>query len=252
MFETLLKSQLHGFDMSFMGSLFLWLLSQTNYMPKINPKQLCEWLQLCSIRNKDNQQMVAIKPLWQDEYEIPLDTIENKEEYQWLPIMRSYASWHVLFNHERTKIYLVATEKNGVYHRQVLGWSPREDNLKDIIVYDGDIIKFNLEKAEDNAILRWYNRTWIDYSDSYNELPLVDWVMAEKTDEWGVRHYRNLVLLLHYVVKSYHWDPQAIQVEWVVNGKRFTFDEVEQHPHIAPNAKIIIQKSLQLIKEQEL
>jgi hypothetical protein len=37
-----------------------------------------------------------------------------------------------------------------------------------------------------------------------------------------------------------------------VDGKRFTFDEVAQHPYIAPNAKIIIQKSLELIKEQEL
>gem|GEM_PF-5960060 len=37
--------------------------------------------------------------------------------------------------------------------------------------------------------------------------------MAEKQHEDGIRSYRNLVLLLHYVVKSYHGEPQAQLVE---------------------------------------
>lgn len=234
-----------------LGAMFLWLISQMDYLPKIDDKNLCDWLDLCSVRKSNDTTMIVVKPLWWEEYEIPLEQVIQLDEYEDKNILRSYASGHVLFDQDHTHIYLVATDKKGIKQRQILGGSPREDSLKNIIVHDQWTIKFNLEKAEDNAILRWYLRTWLHFTDSYNELPLVDRVLAEKLDEDGVRRYRNLVLLLHYVVKNVTWQPKVHQVEWVVDGKRFTIDEIMSHTLVAPNTKIIVTKSLELIAEQE-
>ena len=60
----------------------------------------------------------------------------------------------------------------------------------------------NLMKAEDNAVLRAWNRMSVEVIESYNEIPIVDRVMMPKEDREGNK-FRSLVLLTHHIVKSY-------------------------------------------------
>ena len=53
----------------------------TNYLPKINPKELCESLSLCSIRTRNDEVMVVVKYEDNHQEEIPLVTIANSDIY---------------------------------------------------------------------------------------------------------------------------------------------------------------------------
>ena len=52
-----------------------------NILPKIDPTQLCEVLQLCSLRRQNNINMVVIKKLNGDKFEIQLSEIANENIY---------------------------------------------------------------------------------------------------------------------------------------------------------------------------
>ena len=220
----------------------------TNYLPKINPKELCEWLSLCSIRTRNDEVMVVVKYEDNHQEEIPLSTIANSDIYMWLPIQRVYASGHVFISENMKQVFLLTVSKNWHSQIQFTGWSPLEEGLKNIIVNDNGIIKMNLMKAEDNAVLRAWNRMSVEVIESYNEIPIVDRVMMPKEDREGNK-FRSLVLLTHHIVKSYKWNLWYNLTENVVDGQRYDIDTLDQNPLISPNAIIVVNKALEIINQ---
>ena len=61
-------------------------------MPKVSPDQICSALQLCSVRQRDNEYFVAVKRVDGSSSEIPFTDIVNADEYEGSPIVRTYAS----------------------------------------------------------------------------------------------------------------------------------------------------------------
>jgi hypothetical protein len=64
------------------------------------------------------------------------------------------------------------------------------------------VVRVRLDAAEDNAELRTYNRTGVQVRDTYNPIPLVDWVLMESLDPQK-QPFWKLVCLMHYVVKEF-------------------------------------------------
>lgn len=221
-----------------------------SYIPKINPKELCESLSLCSVRTRNNIVMVDIKKLDGEEYEIPLSEIANSDIYMWLPITRVYSSGHVFISEDKRQVFLVTVSKNDRQQIQFTGGSPLEEGLKNVVVHDNWIIKMNIMRIEDNADLRTYNRTGTEVTESYNEIPTVDRVMFEKEDkEWN--KFRSLVLLMHFVVKSYKWILSYNLTENITDWQRYDLDKLSENPLIAPNVSIVVNKSLEIINQYQ-
>lgn len=207
----------------------LFLISanmQNSYIPQIQPEDLCEALKLCSVRKHGDEYFVAKKDQSGNITEIPFSDIANSNTYKGKPLVRSYASGHVFLDtaesetHEekplirtyssghvfldetRDKVWLVTTEKDGKIQHQFTGGSPMEDINKEVFYTVDGIVKIHLEKVEDNAVIRTFNRTGAKVTDVWNEIPLVDWVLMENRDETGADFWK-LVCLMHFVVKEY-------------------------------------------------
>lgn len=146
-----------------------------NYFPKLDPDELCEAIKLCGVRGEN----VAIKRLDGSTFEIPFERIANADAYDGFPMVRTYASGHVFIDETKTKVFLVSTERDGKVQHQFTGGSPMEEINRDVIFRVDGKFKFHLDKVEDNAVLRTLNRTGARVVESYNEIPLVDWVCME-------------------------------------------------------------------------
>ncbi len=220
-----------------------------DYMPMVDPKQLCSALQLCSVRQRDNRYYVAIKKLDGSLGEISFDEVANATTYEWAPLVRTYSSGHGFFSDDFSQIYLVTTQKKWKEQVQFTGWSPLEDANKDVVIADGWEIKFHLGKIKENALIRAKKRVWVDIIDHRNDLPLVDRALMENKDEEG-NTYRRLVCLLHYIVKTYEGvlTPQ-IGVEEVIWWQRYAVSDILERkiPNLAPNADIIVKKALEIV-----
>lgn len=216
---------------------------------KIDPTKRCETFKLCSIRTKWDHVMVAVRPINGDEYEIPLTDIVNIDSYQWLPISRKYSSGHVFLSDDQTQVYLLTVENKWIQQWQFTWWSPQEEVLKSVYINDNWTIKLNLEKIEENAILRTKIRTWVEVTESYNETPLVDRVLNERYNEQTGEHDRSLVLLLHYIVKEYSWKLWYNKTEYTIDGQRYNINELNNLPKIGQNVPLIIQKSIEILQQ---
>ena len=223
-----------------------WLIN--SLIPKVNPNELCEAWKLCSVRERNGEYMVAVKYLDGHQTEIPLQKIVDAEEYLWLPIVRTYSSGHVFLSDDKNSVYLVTTEKDGKIQHQFTGWSPLESEYSNIIYQSPEWkTKINIYKVEDNADQRTFMRTGVRVTDVYNEMPLVDRVLMEREDEQG-KKYRRIVLLMHFIVKSYEWILGFKKGnEQVVDGKRYTIDELPNTANVAPNAYLISTKAREII-----
>jgi len=224
-----------------------WLIN--SLIPKVNPNELCEAWKLCSIRERNGEYMVWVKYLDGHQEEIPLKNIVDADEYLWSPIVRTYASGHVFISDDRQEVYLITTGKDGALQHQFTWWSPLEQEFSHIIYQSPEgKTKINIYKAEDNANQRTFIRTWARVTDIYNDMPLVDRVLMERVDDQG-KKYRRLVLLMHFVVKSYEWTLwYRAWVEYVVDAKRYRIDDLEHIPNVAPNAYIISNKAREIMR----
>lgn len=219
-------------------------------IPKVNPSDLCEAWKLCSVREKNNEYLVAVKRRDGTISEIPLKEVVDADTYEDSPIVRTYSSGHVFLAKDCDEVFLVTVDKNGKIQHQFTWGSPSEKEFSDIIYKDKNDkngkIKVNITKVEDNAIQRTLNRTWVEVIEPYNDQPLVDRVLMEQEDESGKTFWR-MVLLMHFVVKSYTWELGYTGAEHTVGGKWYAIDELPTIPHIAANAHIVTQKARELV-----
>lgn len=235
----------HILNMQFfmMGSLI------NSLIPKVDPEEFCELWKLCSVRERDGEYMVAVKYMDGRQMEMPLKNIVDADEYLWLPIIRTYSSGHVFISQDKQRVYLLSTQKDGATQHQFTGWSPIEEEFSNIIYKSPKgKTKINIYRVEDNAIQRTLIRTWVKVTDVYNDMPLVDWALMEREDDqW--KKYRRVVLLMHFIVKSYEGNLGVCKwQENVIDGKRYSIDDLPTTSNVAPNAYIISNKARQLIK----
>jgi len=220
-----------------------------NYFPKIDQKKLCETMHLCSIRkNEEDKNLVAIKDKDWNITEVESENIVHLNEYKWVSIDRIYCSGHVVFNKEKTHVYLITTEKNWVIQHQFTWWSPKEEHLKKATFVQDWKIKFLLDVVEINAEIRAKKRINIDITENYNRIPTIDRVMNYNADKnWNPAW--TLVCLIHFVAKTYEWDPTPqIWIEWVIWWGWFPVDNLENQDGVAPNTKIIVDHSLENLR----
>ena len=228
--------------------LALWSLL-TASIPKLDPKQLCDAWKLCSVREKNWEYMVWVKYLDWSQAQISLRDIVDADKYLWLQIIRTYSSWHVFLNEDCNKVYLLTTEKNWIQQAQFTGWSPLEEIYSEIVYNSSEWkTKVDIYKVEDNAIQRTLIRTWVEVTDVYNEMPLVDRVLIERIDDIGEKYWR-LVLLMHRVVKDYIGTLWYLRKEQVIDGKRYPIDDLPNLPNIAANAYIVSNKARGIINK---
>jgi hypothetical protein len=218
-----------------------------NYIPKINPEEICETNKLCWLRiDKNNQTMVFVKTLNDGVKTIPLTEIADLDIYMWLLLVRSYASGHVFISDDHRQVYLTKVEKYEKFQRQFTGWVPDDDRLANIFIkQDNGKYRINLEMAEDNADMQTRLRTWAEVVWSYNEFPIVDWIMNEIEDKSGKKFWR-LTLLLHYVVKEYKWELSYNNYGNVTGAKRRDISELNQN-HIWANVIPVVNRALEII-----
>lgn len=214
---------------------------QESYIPKIDPWTMCEVLKMCSVRkNTSGQDFVVIKKLDGSQHEVLASEIMLLDSFEGKRIERIYCSWHVFITPNCKQVYLIKISKNWYDQRQFTWWSPKEDFLKTTHYIKDGILQFDLEKIEHNAWLRTKNRTSVDVTDIYNDIPLVDRVLNENIDSETGEKYWKLVFLLHHFVKSYKGSlaPQ-VGVEDVSDGKWFDIEDLLLLPSISTNAYII-------------
>lgn len=221
---------------------------QTSYIPKATTKEFCDWLSLCSVR-KTNEwiQKIWIKLLSGEIKEEILENILNLETYNGKKIIRIYASGHVFLSEDKKKVYLVKTEKEWKIQHQFTGWSPLEQENKEVIFKENDVYKFDIEKVRNNARIRTKNRTWVKIIEEYNEKPLVDWALMENEEAWEI--YYKIVCLMHFIVKKYDWIINPTWQEYAVSWAWFDIEDLLKTPNVAPNAYIVSKKSVEIINE---
>ncbi|HMY80519.1 MAG TPA: hypothetical protein PLW93_00020 [Candidatus Absconditabacterales bacterium] len=217
-----------------------------NYLPKINPHQLCEAMNLCTVRMRDDQPRCGVKKIDGTQYEIPLLDVANADTYENLPIRRTYASGCVFLDADRTHVWLLTTKRKDNIQHQFTGGAPKEPELQDVYRNDEGTIKLTIDTIYDNAILRTYKKTGAEVTDTYNDSPLVDRALIENQDDETGEHFWRLVLLMHFVVKSYTGELGRKPEEYVVGGQRYEIATLSQQSHLAPNAVVITNKALEL------
>lgn len=221
---------------------------QNSYIPQLQPENLCETLKLCSVRKHENEYFIGKKELNGALTEIPFSAIANSDSYEGKPLVRTYSSGHVFLDETCKKVWLVTTEKDGKIQHQFTGGSPMEDINKEVFYTVDGIIKVHLNKVEDNAIIRTLNRTGARVTESWNEIPLVDWALMEGRDENGTEFWK-LVCLMHYVVKKYEGELSHIDgVEFTAGGGWYEIDNLPNTPNVAPNAYIVAKKAQESIQ----
>jgi hypothetical protein len=121
-----------------------------------------------------------------------------------------------------------------------------EDVNKEVFYMVDGVIKVQLDKVEENAEIRTYNRTGAKVIDAWNEIPLVDWVLMENRDETGTW---KLVCLMHFVVKSYEGILSYQDgIEYVVGGDWYQIDNLQNTKNVAPNVYIVANKAREFIR----
>lgn len=219
-----------------------------SYLPKATEWEYCEWLKLCSVRNRGWVIKVWVKTLVWELTEEDLSKIINSEEYNWKKIVRIYSSWHVFLSENKKQVFLVTTEKNWKIQHQFTWWSPLEEENIDVIINKDGKYSFNIEKVRKNAEIRTKNRTWVKVLEDFNDKPIVDWALMENEDENGEVYYK-LVCLMHFIVKKYEWVLWFTWNENVTDWKWYNIDDLPNIKNVAPNAYIVSKKSVELIEK---
>lgn len=218
-------------------------------LPKIDPSNLCDLLQLCSLRKDEkNNQFIAIKNAEWIIVDYSARDIIYLDTYEWVEIRRIYSSWHVFLSDDYSKVYLIKTTKRWVSQRQFTWWSPKEDSMKNAIYKTNDTIKFDLQMIELNAETRTKIRTWVEVISVYNEIPAIDRAMIWNQDKNTWEKWWNLVCLMHFCVKEYTWilTPQ-IWDEYVSDWRWFSRDELIENKDIAPNVWLVFDHFKSLV-----
>lgn len=217
---------------------------QQSYIPKASEKDFCEWISLCTIRkNEDWISKIWVKNLDGTIFEELLDNVINADNYKWLPIVRTYASWHVFISEDLKQVYLLTTNKDGKIQHQFTWWSPTEEINKDVVINDNWIFKFNIIKVKNNARIRAKLRTWVDIIEEFNDRPIVDWVLMENEVNW--ERFFRLVCLMHFIVEKYKWELGYTNSEYVIDWKWYNIEDLPNTPNVSPNAYIVSKKCLE-------
>ena len=228
---------------------FFWTFMKQSYIPKATVWEFCEWLNLCSVRNRDWIIKVWVKNLVWEIREETLSTIINEETYNWTKIVRVYSSWHVFISDDRKKVFLVTIEKNWKIQHQFTWWSPLEEANFDVIFKKEGKYKFDIKKVRKNAIIRTKNRTWVDVLEEYNKKPIVDWVFIENEEDGEI--YYKLVCLMHFIVKEYEGILLNTWIENTIDWRWYNIDDLQNIRNVAPNAYIVSKKAVELLVELE-
>jgi len=219
---------------------------ENSYIPKANEKEFCEWINLCTVRKtKEWISKIWVKDLQWNITEELLENIINADTYNWKPIIRSYASWHIFLDSEKENVYLVEIDKYWKKQWQFTWWSPLEEENKEVIIKENWIYKFDLEKVRNNARIRTKNRTSVEILEEFNKEPLVDWALMESEEEWNI--YYKLVCLMHFIVKKYEWKLTFTWNENTIWGGWFEINKLDKLPNVAVNAYIVSKKALELV-----
>lgn len=215
-----------------------------SYIPKWSQKDFCEWINLCTIRKNERwENNIWVKKLNWEIFEENLENILNADNYQWLIIVRTYASWHVFISEDLKQVYLLTTSKDWKIQHQFTGWSPQEEENKNVIIKDWWVYKFNIPKVRANARLRTKLRTWVDVIEEFNDRPIVDWVLMENEVNW--ERFFRLVCLMHFIVEKYKWNLSFTNEEYVIEWKWYNIDDLPNTPNVSPNAYIVSKKCLE-------
>lgn len=221
-----------------------------SYIPKAGEAQWCEWFKLCTVR-KDAGWVAKIwvKQVSGEVDQETLATVINADRYDGKAIKRVYASWHVFLSDDLREVYLVTKEKDGTIQHQFTGWSPLEEEFKDVIRKEDGIYRFDIATVRANARLRTKKRTWVIVTDEYNEHPLVDWVLMENKNAETWESYWKLVCLMHFIVKEYTWTLAATGEEYAVSGARYPIENLDNQANIAPNAHLVSRKAVEEVSK---
>lgn len=214
---------------------------QESYIPKTSENDLCEGINLCTIRPK----LAGYKNLKWDVSEIPLDDLLNAETYNGFPIRRVYSSGYTILSEDKTKVLLATVEKNWKRQIQSTWWSPLEEEYKNVIYKDGWKYRFNLEMAIKNARTRAKNRLWIDIISEMQREPLVDFCLLESLDEDWKKYYK-LVVLLHFLAWEFKGTPKATWEECAVDVDWYDIKWIGNVPWIAPSVEAVTSAALKI------
>lgn len=222
--------------------------SSESYIPKWTEDDFCSGMNLCSVRKSESwETKIWMKDLSWDIKEGLLKDIINLDEYKGKKIVRVYSSGHWFLNEDRTKVYLVTTEKNWKRQIQFTWWSPLEEENKDVIKKVDWVYMFDIHKMIRNARIRAENRVWVKVISEYNGKPIVDWVLMENIDENTWEIFYKLVCLTHFVVKQYTWELKATGKEHVIEGNWYNIADLPSVPNVAPNVSVVLKSAIKEI-----
>lgn len=220
---------------------------QNSYIPKASQEEFCQWIDLCTVRkNEEWINKIGVKKLDGTIYEDLLDNVLDKESYEWKEIVRIYSSGHVFLSDDNEKVFLVTTQKDGKSQHQFTGWSPLEEENKNVIFKENWVYKFDIEKVRNNARIRTKNRTWVDITEEYNQRPIVDWALMENMEDEKI--YYKIVCLMHFVVKKFDGILGFTDSEYVIDWQWYKIDELPNTPNVAPNAYIVSKNARDLVR----
>ncbi|EKE28477.1 MAG: hypothetical protein ACD_3C00054G0017 [uncultured bacterium (gcode 4)] len=224
---------------------------QNSYIPKGEEKDFCASINLCTVRKNDDWiSKISIKGLNGEIRETLLSEIINSDTYEWKKIVRIYSSWHIFLYEDLQKVFLVTTSKDWKIQHQFTWWSPLEDENKEVITNQNWVYRFDLEKVRANARIRTLNRTWVEVTEEYNEVPLVDWALMENEENWEI--YYKLVCLMHFIVKGYNWKLWFTMNEYVIWWDWYEIDQLPNIPNVAPNAYVVSKNAQEIVKSWEI
>ena len=220
-----------------------------SYIPKASEWEYCEWINLCTVRKtKEWVSKIWVKDINWNIHEELLQNIINADTYDWKKIIRVYSSWHIFFDDNKEKVFLVTVDKYWKIQHQFTWWSPLEEENKKVIYKENQIYKFDIAKVRNNARIRTKNRTSVDVLEEYNQTPLVDWVLMEQEENW--ENYYKLVCLMHFIVKKYSWKLTYTWKENTVGCNWYKIEDLPNTENIAPNAYIVSKKALEILTER--
>ncbi|EKE29302.1 MAG: hypothetical protein ACD_2C00193G0023 [uncultured bacterium (gcode 4)] len=224
---------------------------QESYIPKWEENDFCASINLCTVRKTDNWiSKIWIKYLTGEVREAELSEIINSDTFEWKKIIRIYSSWHIFLSEDLKKVFLVTTSKDWKTQHQFTWWSPMEEENKEVITNKDWAYKFDLNKVRANARIRTLNRTWVDVTEEYNDVPLVDWVLMENEEDWVV--FFKLICLMHFIVKECDWKPWFTLNENVIWADWYDIDDLPNIANVAPNAYVVSKNAREIVENWEI
>ncbi len=200
------------------------------------------------------------KSLWKDKI-IVINKDGTYEQKEYIPIKEAreilennteetYFSWHIFFDTQREKTFLVEKESKLQNKLQIPGWQPIEEELQEIWNLQNQKLSFNFFAIEENALKRTQNSANVHVVTHSNNYPIID-IFLEKSTNIHNQTVHKIIYNFYYIAQKYK--KHLVPCNWnenTVSGNRYYINNLGNIKNLYPNLDTNINKAVSYLNNE--